>query len=91
MRPARDTPIVFFSRAINLLEGDRHHLHLTGPAGIIAEREFDPLKANKAQFVAYIGKKPPVGGWGPGVYRGTVELIRNGHVYARAATEFIIG
>jgi hypothetical protein len=86
--PARDTPIVLFSRGINLLKGDHYRLRLTGPSGIIAERELDPLERNKAQYVAYIGKKAPVAGWNPGVYQGMVEVIRDGHLYMSEAEEF---
>jgi hypothetical protein len=86
--PSRDTPIVLFSRGINLLKGDYYRLRLTGPTGIIAERELDPLERNKAQYVAYVGKKAPVVGWNPGVYRGIVEVIRDGHVYMSDAKEF---
>jgi hypothetical protein len=86
--PSRDTPIVLFSRGINLLKGDHYRLRLTGPLGIISERKFEPLERNKAQYVAYIGKKAPVAGWNPGLYRGLVEVVRDGDVYLRDTREF---
>jgi hypothetical protein len=85
--PTRDTPMVFFSRGINLLQGDRYRLRLIGPEGIITEKELDPLDRNKAQYVAYVGKKAPVAGWKPGEYHGVVEVIRD-NVYVREAAEF---
>ena len=89
-QPRRDTPIVFFSHAINLLEGDRQRLRLIGPAGVLTETELDPLERHKAQYVAYVGKKAPAGGWEPGAYRGVVEIVRDAKLYARREAELIL-
>ena len=70
------------------MKGDHYRFRLTGPSGIIAERELGPLERNKAQYVAYIGKKAPVAGWRAGMYRGVVEVIRDGDVYVHDTREF---
>ena len=79
--------LFFFGRAINLREGDRQELTLLGPRGKIAEFEVEPLGRNKAQYVAYVGKRSPPGGWPEGTYVGTVQIFREGVELLSRASE----
>ncbi|WP_269582505.1 M23 family metallopeptidase [Roseibium sp. Sym1] len=77
--PRKGAPaLVFFARLINLQQGDRISLKLTGPDGVLAESDGQPLDRNKAQWVAFAGRKTPQGGWPLGAYAGEAVLWRAG-------------
>lgn len=83
--PPRPVPgsaaLVAYVRAINLKGGDRPVLTLTGPDGrVLARSEGAPLDRSKAQWLVYVGKKAPQGGWRPGLYRAEYAVLRNGQV-----------
>lgn len=92
MTPATDAPaLVFFARLINLKEGDRIDLELTGPNGVVTISEGKPLERNKAQWVAFAGRKTPQGGWPAGAYAGEVVLRRGGRELLRRNTRIDLG
>jgi hypothetical protein len=73
--------LVAYVRAINLKGGDRPVLTLTGPdGGVLARSEGAPLDRSKAQWLVYVGKRAPPGGWRPGLYRADYAVLRNGQV-----------
>ncbi|MCA6285975.1 MAG: M23 family metallopeptidase [Phenylobacterium sp.] len=78
-RPGRTSPaLVAYVRAINLTGGDRPVLTLTGPDGkVLARSESAPLDRSKAQWLVYVGKRTPPGGWPPGLYRADYAVLRN--------------
>jgi len=87
--PSRTAPaLVFFARLINLKKGDRIAFEVDGPDGPLAASEGKPLDRNKAQWVAYAGKKTPAGGWPSGDYTGEVVLWRDGEAQLRRKTRF---
>jgi len=89
---ATDAPaLLFFARLINLKEGDRITLRLTGPGGLVAESEGKPLDRNKAQWVAYAGRKTPPQGWPAGTYAGEASLMRGGKALISERVSFELG
>ena len=70
--------IVFYSRFINLRKGDKISFEITGPLGIFSSNITKPLEKNKAQYVAYSGKKRPKEGFAQGEYIAYVKLLREG-------------
>ncbi|MES0879126.1 M23 family metallopeptidase [Roseibium sp. SCP14] len=90
--PAANSPaLVFFARLINLQKGDRVALRLVGPTGIIAETEGNPLDRNKAQWVAFAGRKLKIEAWPTGEYVGTATLIRNGVKILEQSERIMLG
>jgi len=87
--PAATAPaLVFFARLINLKQGDRVALTLTGPEGEVATSEGEQLDRNKAQWVAFAGRKTPPGGWPAGAYEGEAVLWRDGKEMLRESARF---
>lgn len=78
--PSAGEPLVAYARLIGLEAGDRIELILTGPHGVVVQHELAPLDKAMDQYVAYIGKKPPQGGWAHGVYAAEVRVHRAGAV-----------
>ena len=75
--PDGSGPAVVYGWGINLMDGDVMRLRLEGANGeIIAEEA--PIKGDKAQWVAFAGRRTP----GPGPYAGRVEIVRGGAVVA---------
>ena len=70
-------PAVVYGWGINLKDGDVMRLRLEGPNGEISAEE-SPIEGDKAQWVAFAGRRSP----GPGPYAGRVEIVRNGEVIA---------
>ena len=94
LETARATPaasqapaLLFYARLINLKRGDRVALKLTGPDGLVAESEGQPLDKNKAQWVAYAGRKTR-GSWPAGTYTGEVMLLRGGEEILRETADY---
>lgn len=81
-RPGRASPVlVAYVRAINLKGGDRPTLTLSGPDGaVLARADGAPLDRSKAQWLVFVGKRAPPGGWPAGVYRADYSVLRNGQV-----------
>jgi hypothetical protein len=71
--------LVAFVRAIGLKKGDVQRLTLTAPDGsTLAENAANPLDADKAQAMLFVGKRRSLPGWAPGTYRATYEVDRGG-------------
>jgi hypothetical protein len=79
--PGASTPLVAYVRLIGLEAGDGIELAMTGPHGeALVQNQLAPLTAAKDQYLAYIGKKPPSGGWPHGAYSAEVRVRRAGAV-----------
>ncbi len=72
--------LVFFARLINIRKGDRIALRLVGPDGPLAETDGKPIEGQKAQWVAFAGRKLKQESWPAGNYVGTAMLIRDGEI-----------
>ena len=77
---AHSGSIVFYARFINLEGGDTLQLVLSGPSGVLARNKTKSLERNKAQFVAYAGRRLRSDRWPSGRYRGQVQLLRSGRI-----------
>lgn len=77
---AGSSAFVYFARLINVREGDRIALRLVGPNGVMAETDGKPIEGQKAQWVAFAGRKLKQERWPAGNYVGTAMLIRNGEI-----------
>jgi murein DD-endopeptidase MepM/ murein hydrolase activator NlpD len=74
----RDSPaIVAWGWAINLRNGYEVVVSLDGPSGELA-RSAKPLDRNKAQYMAFSGKKRPPEGWTAGRYVARFTVNRDG-------------
>ena len=82
--PSRQTPIVAYMWAINLQGGDVIDVKVAYAGKTVAENS-EKLERNKAQFMLFVGKKPPPGGWLEGTYTCTVEVIRDGKPALKAS------
>lgn len=80
--PTRSSPyIVAYGRGIGLRGGDEVEISLTGPGGAeLAHGRQPPLDRDKAQYMAYAGKKRPVDGWPAGAYTARMRVYREGRV-----------
>jgi hypothetical protein len=70
--------LVFYARAIGLQGGDVMRLTITRPDGQMLITNDTPMDRNKAQWLAYVGKKRPPEGWMRGGYRGECAIVRGG-------------
>lgn len=77
---ASSSALVFYARAINLKKGDQLTLEVHGPDGVLAASEGEPLLRQKAQWVAFAGRKLRAERWPAGSYRGEAKLVRGGAV-----------
>ena len=75
--PDGSGPAVVYGWGINLRDGDVMRLRLEGPNGEVSAEE-SPVEGDKAQWVAFAGRRNP----GPGPYSGRVEIVRDGEVIA---------
>ncbi|CAN5302914.1 M23 family metallopeptidase [soil metagenome] len=80
MRPAKTSAaLVFYVRAIGLKAGDVQTLTLKGPDGAaMATSRGAPLDHDKAQWLAFAGKKLTASAWPAGRYAGVYAVERAG-------------
>ena len=76
--PTADSPmLIAYVRAIRLRPGDVQVATLSDPAGqVLARSQLAPLERDKAQYLVYVGKKRPAGGWPRGRYTFTYTVER---------------
>jgi hypothetical protein len=79
--PGAAATLVAYARLIGLEAGDSVELSVTGPRGqILVQNRLAPLASSKDQYIAYVGKNPPPGGWPHGAYAAQVRVHRAGAV-----------
>lgn len=87
-RPERDTPLVAYVWAINLQKGDLIEITLKRGEKMVAKNS-ETLRRDKAQFMLFVGKRPPASGWQPGTYDAEVKITRAGKHPASQQTKSI--
>jgi hypothetical protein len=72
------------------MAGDTQRFRILGPGNaVLFERTAELSKGNLTWF-AYAGRPAPAGGWPQGRYAGEYELVRNGSIVARGASQATI-
>ncbi len=84
---AQSPQLLFYARFINLKGGDKIRLTISGPEGFNDTTLSEPLGRNKANYLAYSGKKLKTERWPPGVYKGTVDVVRDDRSIASSGAE----
>ncbi|MDP3856078.1 M23 family metallopeptidase [Phenylobacterium sp.] len=74
-----DPALIAYVRAINLQAGDVQSLSVADPAGgVLVQNTLAPLGRAKAQYLLYVGKRTPAGGWRRGRYTASYVVTRAG-------------
>ncbi len=84
--------LIYHARIFGLRNGDIQELVIDAPDGtelVRAEKTHDG--GSKAQFMQFVGKKRPDGGWPTGIYEGRYQLIRGGRILLRDSLVIEIG
>ena len=79
MLPGQAAAIVLSGFIFGGQSGDVIDILIKGPDGIVVEHSA-LLKKTQAQLFRAAGKRRPDAGWTPGIYSGSVKLIRAGQV-----------
>lgn len=78
-----DAPaLVGWGFAFGVRKGDRMVFSIDGPQGAVFRHEA-VLDKDQAQAYRAAGRRAPAGGWPPGAYRVSVELLRGGESLGR--------
>jgi murein DD-endopeptidase MepM/ murein hydrolase activator NlpD len=80
---ATSPALVFYARAINILAGDHFRLEFLGPGGFKVASRTKPVERNKANYIAFAGKRLRTASWPAGRYRGQAFLVRGDQVVGR--------
>lgn len=82
-RIAPDSPaLVIWFHVFGIREGDVMRLQIESPDGSVFHDDTRPAHPkNQAQYFAFSGRRTPEGGLKSGVYRGRVQMLREGRVY----------
>jgi hypothetical protein len=83
--PKTDTPVVAYVWAINLQGGDQVEILTQDRAAV--EKNAETPDRNKAQYMLFVGKKAPAGGWPKGNYHAEVKIMRDGKLALEAKSE----
>lgn len=79
---ANPAAVIVYGRVIGLEAGDRIVVRLDSPDGTILAESTTPIQHPMAQKLAQTGRRRPVPGWTPGVYRGRITVWRHGQAVA---------
>jgi murein DD-endopeptidase MepM/ murein hydrolase activator NlpD len=89
--PRAGANMIFYVRFFGLQAGDRQRIRVFDPRDeLVADTTTAPAQKNKAQWMQYVGRRPPPRGWPSGIYRGRFELLRNGVVALTATPQIEI-
>ncbi|AVO39645.1 M23 family metallopeptidase [Pukyongiella litopenaei] len=87
--PAGADALVLFGYAFGGRTGDRMTLRIDGPQGILFDQAM-VLDREQARFFRAGGKRRNADRWAPGLYTGTVRLLREGEEIGRMQTRTTI-
>jgi hypothetical protein len=88
--PATDSALVFWGYFYGGREGDRVEIAIDGPEGEVI-RHVDDLNGKQGLFFRAAGRRVPEGGWPPGLYEGTIRLVRAGEEIATGEVALTLG
>lgn len=89
---ARSPNLLAYARMIGLQKGDQLALTLTGPGGaVLAQSRTAPMDRDKAQYLAYAGKRRTAPSWPAGTYRARVQVLRGGKAVSERPFALTIG
>ncbi|RMD62324.1 MAG: M23 family peptidase, partial [Alphaproteobacteria bacterium] len=75
--PAATPPtLIFWAAAWGLRTGDHEEMRLIGPNGQVLTRAHATVPGDRAEWLRYIGRPRPPGGWPRGRYRGLYRVTR---------------
>lgn len=90
LAPGRSDSLILWVDLFGTRAGDTQRFRIVGPGNaVLFERTAELSKGNLTWF-AYAGRRAPVGGWPEGLYSGEYELVRNGAIVARGASQATI-
>ncbi len=55
--------------------------------GAVVEKNAETLDRNKAQYMLFVGKKAPAGGWPKVSYQAEVKIMRDGKAAIEAKSD----
>ncbi len=74
-----DSPaLVFWANVIGIREGDMQEVIIRKPDGSLLASNSQTIEKSKVNWLSYIGKKRPHGGWPKGIYTAVYSLEREG-------------
>lgn len=77
--------LLAYARVIGLQKGDQLALTLSTPDGaVLAQSRTPPMDRDKAQYLAYVGKRRTTPSWAAGTYRARVQVLRGGKTVSEA-------
>jgi hypothetical protein len=85
-----DKPLVAYGLGINLKKGDVFQVSISGPMGEFLRHQSLEMPSNKAQWMIFSGKKPPIGGWPKGAYEMRVSILRSGISISEQSKNIVI-
>ena len=74
-----DSPaLVFWVNVVGIREGDIQEVTISGPDGNLLVSNSQIIEKSKVNWLSYVGKKRPQGGWPRGIYTAVYYLQRDG-------------
>ncbi|HUD90805.1 M23 family metallopeptidase [Sphingobium sp.] len=92
--PARSSaptdPIIAWVDIFGSMSGDIQRFSITGPDQTSILDQSKTLDQGHLSWFSYAGRRAPAGGWKPGRYIATYELLRDGAIVATGRSEAVI-
>lgn len=89
--PSRNAPIfLFWANLVDVKQGDIQEITITRPDGRILVSKAETLKKSKVNWLSYVGRKKPAGGWPGGTYTARYVLKRGSAAIIETAAELVV-
>lgn len=86
-----DSPaLLFWVNVVGIKEGDQQEITITGPDGKLLIRNAQIIKKSKVNWLSYVGKKRPSGGWQKGTYKATYTVKHDSEAIVEQDTSVTI-
>lgn len=80
---SKSKALLFWANVVDIRRGDRQEIAIRKPDGRLLVENSQTIKKSKVNWLSYVGKKRPQGGWPTGVYTAVYTLKRGAETVVR--------
>ena len=79
--------LLFWANVVDIRKGDRQEMTIRKPDGSLLAQNSQTIEQSKVNWLSYVGKKRPQGGWPTGIYSAVYSLEREAETVVRQEAE----
>ncbi len=84
---SKSQALLFWANVVDIRKGDRQEITISRPDGSLLAQNSQTIEQSKVNWLSYVGKKRPQGGWPRGIYTAVYSLEREAETVVRQEAE----